>query len=88
HMDGNYFAKEDTVRGLEDSDQVLLRYCTSEGEVSDASNPNGSCANIAGIMNSGRNVFGMMPHPERASETPLSSIDGRELLAGLLGGSL
>lgn len=88
HMDGNYFAKEDTVRGLEDSDQVLLRYCTDTGEVSDASNPNGSCANIAGIMNAGRNVFGMMPHPERASETPLSSIDGRELLAGLLGGTL
>jgi phosphoribosylformylglycinamidine synthase len=88
HMDGNYFAEDDTLKELRESDRVLLRYCSATGDVNDDSNPNGSRDNIAGITNASRNVFGMMPHPERASEAPLASTDGRDLLAGLLGGLL
>ena len=88
HMDGNYFAKDETLRELRESDRVLLRYCAPTGTVDTASNPNGSRDSIAGITNAARNVFGMMPHPERASESSLSSTDGRDLLAGLLGGLL
>ena len=88
HMDGNYFAEADTLRELQESDRILLRYCSAAGEVGDAYNPNGSREHIAGITNATRNVFGMMPHPERAAESPLVSTDGRGLLAGLLGGVL
>ena len=88
HMDGNYFAEDDTLKEMRDSDRVLLRYCSMAGDIDNGSNPNGSRDNIAGITNTSRNVFGMMPHPERASEAPLASTDGRDLLAGLLGGLL
>jgi len=76
HMEGNYFADADTLRRLEENQQILFRYCTADGEVTEAANPNGSLANIAGICNEQRNVLGMMPHPERASEPVLGSDDG------------
>ena len=79
HSDGNYFADSNTLKSLEDNNQVIFRYCDSEGNVTEDSNPNGSIGNIAGICNVGRNVFGMMPHPERASEKVLGSEDGKKV---------
>ncbi len=76
HMEGNYFADPETLRNLEENQQVVFRYCTAEGEVTEAANPNGSLSSIAGICNEQRNVLGMMPHPERASEALLGSQDG------------
>ena len=76
HMEGNYFADDVTLRQLEENQQVVFRYCTIDGQVTDAANPNGSLANIAGICNEQRNVLGMMPHPERASEGVLGCDDG------------
>lgn len=76
HTDGNYYWYQPDVAELEKNRQVVFRYCTSAGEVTDAANPNGSLNNIAGICNKTRNVFGMMPHPERASEALLGSADG------------
>jgi phosphoribosylformylglycinamidine synthase len=76
HMEGNYFVDEATLRRMEENRQVIFRYCTSEGQITEAANPNGSVSNIAGICNEQRNVLGMMPHPERASEALLGSEDG------------
>ncbi len=76
HGEGSYFADEETVAQLEANDQVLLRYCDANGQVSDAANSNGSVNNIAGIRSEDGNVFGLMPHPEAASESLLGSIDG------------
>ena len=76
HMEGNYFADEPTLRRLEENRQVVFRYCSAEGQITQAANPNGSLANIAGICNEQRNVLGMMPHPERASEAILGCNDG------------
>jgi len=76
HMEGNYFCDEDTLQRLESEDRVAFRYCTPEGEITKAANPNGSISNIAGILNEGRNVLGMMPHPDRSSESLLGSSDG------------
>jgi phosphoribosylformylglycinamidine synthase I len=84
HADGNYFIDDDGLSRLEDEGQVLFRYCSPEGEVGDIHNPNGSKGNIAGITNSGRNVFGMMPHPERISELVLGGCDGRLLMEGVV----
>ena len=84
HADGRYYAAEDTIKALEDNDQVLFRYCTEQGETSESSNPNGSAAHIAGITNQGKNVFGLMPHPERAADEALGNTDGRWLLEALL----
>jgi len=75
-MEGKYFCDEDTLRRLESEDRVAFRYCTPEGEITKAANPNGSISNIAGILNEGRNVLGMMPHPDRSSESLLGSSDG------------
>ena len=77
HGEGNYFTTPDGLKELEDSRRILFRYCHSDGEVDDASNPNGSVGNIAGILNESGNVLGMMPHPERASEAELGGVDGR-----------
>lgn len=85
HADGRYVAREDTLAELKANDQVLFRYCGPGGEVSPAHNPNGSMDNIAGICNRERNVFGMMPHPERASEAVLGNTDGRAMFESLLG---
>lgn len=84
HADGRYFASEAVLNELEANDQVLFRYCDENGEVTQAANPNGSARNIAGVCNPSRNVFGMMPHPERAAEDLLGNTDGYEMLAGLL----
>ena len=76
HMEGNYYADAATLEELERSGQVVFRYATPEGELTDAANPNGSFHNIAGITNRAGNVLGMMPHPERASDALLGSRDG------------
>ena len=76
HGEGNYFADEITLDDLEEHGQVIFRYCDVEGRVTSESNPNGSARNIAGICNRDRNVLGMMPHPERASEKLLGNADG------------
>ncbi len=84
HADGRYFANEDDIKSIEDNEQVLFRYCDESGLVSDISNVNGSINNIAGICNKEGNVLGMMPHPERASETELGNEDGRLMFDSLL----
>jgi phosphoribosylformylglycinamidine synthase I len=76
HGEGNYFADEATLDQLERNRQIVFRYCDEEGRVTRESNPNGSARNIAGICNEGRNVMGMMPHPERCSEMLLGNADG------------
>ncbi len=76
HGDGNYFAEPDVVDRLERNRQVVFRYTDAAGEVTDAANPNGSAASIAGLCNDARNVVGLMPHPERACESILGSADG------------
>ena len=76
HGEGNYYADPEVVRVLEASRRVIFRYCDERGEATEASNPNGSVGNIAGICNEARNVVGLMPHPERACEAPLGSADG------------
>ena len=76
HADGNYFADPETIKILKRNNQIIFRYCNPQGEITEESNPNGSLENIAGICNKKRNVVGMMPHPERASEKVLGSDDG------------
>ncbi len=86
HMDGNYFAGEATLRELERNHQIIFRYATPAGEVVDdaEANPNGALANIAGICNRERNVLGLMPHPERASEALMGSTDGLLIFESLI----
>ncbi len=84
HGEGNYFCDEPTLRQLHQRDQVIFRYATPLGEITEEANPNGSLENIAGICNEGRNVLGMMPHPERASEDVLGMKDGLKLLRSLV----
>ena len=76
HMEGNYFCDAATLDTLERRDRIAFRYATPSGEITSDANPNGSLSNIAGILNEGRNVLGMMPHPDRASESMLGSADG------------
>ena len=76
----------ETLKMLNQNDQVLFRYCDENGNITDEANPNGAIENIAGICNAGRNVFGMMPHPERASDEELSNTDGRTLFESILAG--
>lgn len=84
HGEGRYYADEKTLDVLQDNNQVIFYYCDEEGSITDESNPNGATRNIAGICNAGRNVFGMMPHPERACSEALGNTDGREILRTLL----
>jgi phosphoribosylformylglycinamidine synthase subunit PurQ / glutaminase len=84
HGEGNYFAEPDVLRQLEARRQVIFRYVTAAGVVSDEANPNGSVNNIAGICNSARNVVGLMPHPERACEECIGSADGRIVLESVV----
>jgi phosphoribosylformylglycinamidine synthase subunit PurQ / glutaminase len=84
HAEGNYFAEPDVLKALNDNEQVLLRYATAEGAVTDAANPNGTAENIAGITNASKNVMGLMPHPERHSEAALGGSDGAALFQSLL----
>ncbi|KIC92560.1 phosphoribosylformylglycinamidine synthase subunit PurQ [Flavihumibacter sp. ZG627] len=84
HGEGRYYADETTLDKLEANDQVIFRYCDENGEITDDANPNGASRNIAGIRNEAGNVFGMMPHPERACSAELGNIDGRLILEALL----
>jgi phosphoribosylformylglycinamidine synthase subunit PurQ / glutaminase len=84
HGEGRFFAPEDTRKSILDNDQVIFRYCSEEGRLGDEFNPNGSINNIAGICNKGRNVFGMMPHPERAADAALGNKDGRLIIESIL----
>ena len=84
HGEGCYFADEDTLTELVKDQRILFQYCDRQGELTEASNPNGSVRNIAGICNEARNVGGMMPHPERASEASLGSEDGRLIFESMI----
>jgi phosphoribosylformylglycinamidine synthase len=84
HGEGSYIANLETLKELNRNRQVLLRYCDLRGAITEAANPNGSLENIAGICNSARNVFGLMPHPERACDSRLGSIDGVIIFQSIL----
>jgi phosphoribosylformylglycinamidine synthase len=84
HGEGNYFTDPDTLKRLEDNQQVVFRYCDRSGKVADDANPNGSLNNIAGIINKTGNVLGMMPHPERASDPVLQHTDGRKIFESMI----
>jgi phosphoribosylformylglycinamidine synthase subunit PurQ / glutaminase len=84
HAEGNYFADDETLKMLEDEDLVAFRYCTPDGKLTDAANPNGSRNSIAGIFNKSRTVLGMMPHPERLADKKLGGTDGRALFDSLV----
>ena len=84
HGEGKYFADADTIKKLIANDQVLFRYCDENGNITEEANPNGATDNIAGVCNAQRNVFGMMPHPERAADKELSNEDGRFLFESIL----
>ncbi len=84
HGEGNYFADADTLNKLNDNDQILFRYCDEAGNLTEDANPNGSVENIAGVCNEGRNVFGMMPHPERAADALLANEDGLAIFESIL----
>lgn len=83
HGDGNYFASEEILKELEDNDQIIFKYSSSEGNIIDEYNPNGSQLNIAGITNKNRNVLGMMPHPERATDSILNKSDGGNIFRSI-----
>ena len=84
HGEGCYFANEETLRELNGNHRVLLRYTDRDGQIVPAANPNGSVENIAGICNRERNVFGLMPHPDRACDTRLGSADGRKIFQSMM----
>ena len=84
HGEGRYYADEATLERLNKNGQIIFKYCNEEGEVTADSNPNGSLQNIAGICNETKNVFGMMPHPERASDEFLANTDGKYILNSLI----
>jgi phosphoribosylformylglycinamidine synthase subunit PurQ / glutaminase len=85
HMEGNYFCEPSTLAELERSERIAFRYCTQSGEVTSVANPNGSISCIAGVFSEDHNVLGMMPHPDRSSETILGSSDGLLLFGSLVG---
>jgi phosphoribosylformylglycinamidine synthase len=84
HMEGNYFCTPQDLKRLEDQDRIAFRYATPDGQITPEANPNGSLSNIAGVLNEGRNVLGMMPHPDRSSEKLLGSADGWGIFASML----
>ncbi len=84
HGEGRFYAADDTMKSILDNDQVLFHYVNEEAQVSETSNPNGSLHDIAGICNPGRNVFGMMPHPERAADGALANEDGKRFFESIL----
>lgn len=84
HGEGRYYADEDVLRRIEANDQMLFRYCTAEGKVTDDANPNGSVHGIAGVVNEAGNVCGLMPHPERCVESLLGGDNGRLIFQSLL----
>ncbi len=84
HAEGRFFADQKTLKELEKNDQILFKYSDKNGLINNSSNPNGSLMNIAGVCNKQRNVFGMMPHPERASDKELKNADGKILFESIL----
>ena len=84
HGEGNFYADKETLKKLNENGQILFRYCDEKGNVNDAANPNGAIENIAGVCNANKNVFGMMPHPERATDGQLNNIDGRWIFDSIL----
>lgn len=88
HGEGRYYADHETLKSLEAGGQVLFRYCTAQGEINEASNPNGSLNNIAGITNAQGNILGMMPHPERAADPALKATDGQALFQSIMSAKL
>lgn len=85
HMEGNYFCDGPTLQQLKEQDRIAFRYATAEGQITAEANPNGSLENIAGVLSEGRNVLGMMPHPDRSSEALLGSADGFKIFESLVG---
>ena len=88
HADGRYYAHPEELARIEENNQVIFRYCDEKGQQTDDANPNGSINHIAGVCNAGRNVFGLMPHPERASEEELGNTDGKFFFDSLIKSSL
>jgi phosphoribosylformylglycinamidine synthase subunit PurQ / glutaminase len=84
HGEGNFFADAETLKRIEDNDQVVFRYADAAGAITQEANPNGSLNNIAGIVNEKRNVLGMMPHPDRSSEEILGSTDGKLIFESMV----
>lgn len=84
HGEGRYYAPEDTLKELEENEQIIAYYCSKDGEVTPEAGPNGSVRNIAGVMNKNKNVFGMMPHPERAADPDLGNTDGLPFFESLV----
>lgn len=84
HGEGKYYADEKTLKEMNANGQILFRYCDENGNISAEANPNGATENIAGVCNAGKNVFGMMPHPERAADPELGNTDGKFLFKSLL----
>ena len=84
HGEGRFYADQSVLSKLEKNNQILFKYCDENGNINNESNPNGSSLNIAGICNENRNVFGMMPHPERASDAQLNNVDGKKLFESIL----
>lgn len=85
HGEGRFYADSKTLKSIKDKRQILFRYCDQNGNVTEEANPNGSLENIAGICNTKKNVFGMMPHPERAADEELGNTDGKILFESILG---
>lgn len=84
HGEGRFYASDETITQLQDNEQILFQYCRVDGKIDPENNPNGSLLNIAGITNKSKNVFGMMPHPERAADTTLNNRDGLVLFESIL----
>ena len=88
HGEGRYYADKKTLESMEKNEQILFKYCSVDGKIDESTNPNGSVGNIAGICNQNKNVFGMMPHPERASDDELGNTDGRIIFESIINGFL
>jgi len=84
HGEGSYFNDADSLKKMNENGQILFRYCDEKGNITPEANPNGTLENIAGVCNAGKNVFGMMPHPERAADPTLGNTDGRFLFESIL----
>lgn len=84
HGEGRFFAPDDMLKSIVDNDQIIFQYCDESGNITEESNPNGALMNIAGITNKNKNVFGMMPHPERAADRELNNTDGKMIFESIL----
>jgi phosphoribosylformylglycinamidine synthase len=84
HGEGRYYADEETLKGMRQNNQILFRYCDSNGIITEEANPNGTIDNIAGVCNEHKNIYGMMPHPERAADDELGNTDGRAIFESFL----